>query len=59
MVPRLPNSPLCKLVLNCCYERFAVGKWDLLISRLVIQCDSCPATRDTYRKLGLRILLIF
>jgi len=36
-----------------------VGKWDLFISRLVIQCDSCAATRDTYRKLGLRILLIF
>jgi hypothetical protein len=24
------------------------GKADLLISQLVIQCDSCPATRDTY-----------
>jgi hypothetical protein len=36
-----------------------VGKGDLLISHLVIQCDSCPATRDTYRKLGLRRLSIF
>ena len=36
-----------------------VGKEDLLISHLVIQRDSCPATRDAYRKLGLRILLIF
>jgi hypothetical protein len=27
MRPRLPKSPYCKRVLNCCYERFAAFTW--------------------------------